>query len=416
MKILVVHNRYKERTGEDSVFDREAELLRAYNNQVSTWTVDNREISADTMLGKISLAKSTIWSHKANKELVSKLSDTNPDIVHVHNTLPLLSPSIFHACNEANVPVVHTMHNYRLVCPSNTLFRDGQTCEKCIEGTLLNSVQHGCYRQSRAQTAVVAAMLQYHRWINTWNHSVDGYIALSEFQKEKIAASGISKDKIYLKPNFIESIPQKEDKVEFGSYYLFVGRLIDEKGIELLLESYRRAKSNYKLIIMGPGYLKERVLQAVSENEQIEYVGIQSKENVLTWMRGAIALIFPSIWYECSPMSILESFSCSLPVICSNLGALSDIVVHKKTGYVFSPENIQELTNAILWIEDDKQYWVALKHSISQYISPIYFKSENYKRIIEIYSAVIEEYKHPRKRKHGNSDSDLRITLATKPN
>ncbi len=319
MKVLVVHNRYKDRTGEDSVFDREVSLLRSHSNQVDIWTVDNRAVKAGTALEKISLAKSTIWSRKANKELSEKLLEAKPDIVHVHNTLPLLSPSIFHACHRANIPVVHTLHNYRLICPSNTLFRDGQICEKCVSGTLLNSVRYGCYRSSRTQTAAVAAMLQYHRWINTWSHRIDGYIALSEFQKAKIVASGIAEDKIYIKPNFIESIPQETTKVEFGSYYLFVGRLIDEKGVQLLIEGYKKANSKYPLIIMGPGYLQEMVTQAALEDERIKYVGIQSKEDVLSWMKGAITLLFPSIWHECSPMTILEAFSCSLPVISVRL-------------------------------------------------------------------------------------------------
>ena len=397
MKVLVVHNRYKDRTGEDSVFDREVSLLRAHSNQVDIWTVDNRAVKAGTALEKISLAKSTIWSRKANKELSEKLLVAKPDIVHVHNTLPLLSPSIFHACHRANIPVVHTLHNYRLICPSNTLFRDGQICEKCVSGTLLNSVRYGCYRSSRTQTAAVAAMLQYHRWINTWSHRIDGYIALSEFQKTKIVASGIAEDKIYIKPNFIESIPQETTKVEFGSYYLFVGRLIDEKGVRLLIEGYKKANSKYPLIIMGPGYLQEMVTQAALEDERIKYVGIQSKEDVLSWMKGAIALLFPSVWHECSPMTILEAFSCSLPVICSSLGALLDMVEHQKTGYIFSPASAKELTEAIIWVENNKQSWLFLKQHIIQRISTTYFKEENYKRLIQIYEQVIRNYVYSRR-------------------
>lgn len=388
MKVLVVHNRYKDRTGEDSVFDREVDLLRSHGNHVETFTVDNREILDNTTAEKISLAKSTVWSYKSNNQIYKILSETEPHIVHVHNTLPLLSPSIFHACNKARVPVVHTLHNYRLICPSNTLFREGKVCEKCVSGTLINSVQHGCYRNSRVQTAVVAAMLQYHRWMKTWTRSINGYIALSEFQKMKVAALGIPKSKIYLKPNFIESTPKMVDSIKFGSYYLFVGRLIDEKGIALLIEGYEKSGSRYPLVITGPGYLREFVSRTTAKNDQIKYVGVQSKEEVLEWMKGAIALLFPSVWHECSPMSILEAYSCSLPVVCSRLGALPDMVSHKKTGYIIPQTTAQSLSEALLWVERNKQYWLSLKKNMTKNIKPIYFQDLNYRTLIGIYKHV----------------------------
>ncbi|MEM6450161.1 MAG: glycosyltransferase [Cyanobacteria bacterium P01_D01_bin.105] len=389
MKILIVHNRYKERTGEDAVFDRETKLLRAHGNQVNVWTVDNRDITTASSLDKIALAKSTISSSQTKRDIYKNLCSITPDIVHVHNMLPLISPSVFHACNQANVPVVHTLHNYRLVCPSNTLFRDGQICEKCISGSLLNSIRYSCYRDSRLQTAVVAAMLQYHRWIKTWENSVDGYIALSEFQREKILRLGIPRDKIYIKPNFIESIPPSKAKIEFGSYYLFAGRLIDEKGIYLLIEGYKKSESKYPLVIMGPGHLHSFVLKATSEDSRIQYVGIQSKQQVLDWMRKAIALLFPSIWFECSPMTILEAYSCSLPVVSTNLGAIPDMVKHKKTGFVTAQATAEEFSIAIQWIEQNLESWVSLKRDLSKYIDPIYFPSKNYQRIIETYKDVI---------------------------
>ncbi len=186
MKILIIHNRYKDRTGEDAVFDRETQLLKDRNHEVHLWMADNRDIQAGSIFKKIAIAKATIWSSHSYRKVLEKLQEIAPDIVHVHNTLPLLSPAIFHACNQAHIPVVHTLHNYRLVCPSNTLFRDGKICEKCTTGSLLNSIRYACYRGSYIQTVAVAAMLQYHRWIGTWKSKVDGYIALSEFQKLKL--------------------------------------------------------------------------------------------------------------------------------------------------------------------------------------------------------------------------------------
>lgn len=407
MKILIIHNRYKDRTGEDAVFDRETQLLKDKNHEVHIWIADNRDIQAGNILEKIAIAQATIWSSKAYRKVLEKLREVTPDIVHVHNTLPLLSPAIFHACNKARIPVVHTLHNYRLVCPSNTLFRDGKPCEKCTTSTLLNSVRYACYRNSHMQTAAVAAMLQYHRWIGTWKNRIDGYIALSEFQKLKLKCLDIPDEKIYLKPNFLENIHSQTDTPKFGSYYLFVGRLINEKGIRLLLESYQNTKTKYPLVIIGPGYLGSMVDSAAKKDPRIRYIGIQSKVEVLDWMKNAIALLFPSVWFECSPMTVLESLSCSLPVVCSDLGALPDMIKHKNTGYVCSPMTIESLTNAIYWIESNSQTWLSLKQNLPKSIDPIYFRDFNYVHLIKIYRSVIEKYNG-----YGISDVTIRETRA----
>lgn len=411
MKILIIHNRYKDRTGEDAVFDSETQLLKDRNHEVHIWTVDNRDIKSSSILEKIAIAKATVWSSKAYRQAFEKLRELAPDIVHVHNTLPLLSPAIFHACNKARIPVVHTLHNYRLVCPSNTLFRDGKICEKCTTGTLLNSVRHACYRNSYVQTAAVATMLQYHRWVGTWRSRIDGYIALSEFQKLKLKCLNIPDGKIYLKPNFLEKFHSQTDTFKFGLYYLFVGRLIDEKGIELLLESYQNTNTKYPLVIIGPGHLSSMVDSAAKKDPRIRYIGSQSKVEVLDWMKNAIALLFPSVWSECSPMTVLESLSCSLPVVCSDLGALPDMIRHQKTGYICSPITVKSLTNAIHWIESNSQAWLSLKKNLAESISPVYFRDFNYIHLIKIYSSVIEKYNG-----HGISDVTSRKTRTAAPN
>ena len=411
MKILVIHNRYRERTGEDSVFDREVKLLLSYGHTVHTWIVDNQAIQVNNAYRKLSLAVKTVWAGNSFREIFSNIIELKPDIVHVHNTLPLLSPTVFHACYKAHVPVVHTLHNYRLICPANTLFRDGNICEDCVDGSLLNSVIHSCYRDSRSQTATVAAMLQFHRACGTWKNKVSGYIALSEFQRAKLDHIGVPTDNIYIKPNFIEGKLKSKSSHKFGSYYLFVGRLIDEKGIQLLIEGYTSTSTKYPLIIMGPGYLEKIVVKAAASNPLIRYLGTQPKSEVLNWMENAIALLFPSVWYECSPMTILEAFSCSLPVVSSNIGAITDMVKHQKTGYVFSPASSQALTRAIQWIEQNSEIWLAMKRDLFQHINPVYFQAANYERLIEIYRSVIDKHNS-----QGSRDSTLRRTRAGRPN
>lgn len=411
MKILIAHNRYRERTGEDAVFDREVELLKSNGHDVTSWTVDNRDIKTEGFLRKFQLVKSTVWSQASYGDFLKRILGLQPDIVHVHNTLPILSPAVFHACSKAQIPVVHTLHNYRLACPSTSFFLSGEICEKCISSSLVHSIKHACYRDSRMQTAAVAAMLMYHRWKGTWGNKIDGYIALSEFQKSKLSHLGIAREKIYVKPNFIGGDFERLNAPKFGTYYLFVGRLIDEKGIQLLIDGYQRAETSYPLFILGPGYLKDKVVEASQMNSKIRYVGTQSKSDVLKWMKNAIALLFPSVWYECSPMTILEAYSCSLPVISTDFGAIPDMVQHRATGYIFSPAIPQELSDAIHWTEANPQRWIEIKRQLPEKIRPTFFEKENYKRLIEIYRAVTSKYTP-----YGNKEMSLRQALATNPN
>lgn len=390
MKILVVHNRYQNRAGEDSVFDKEVQLLQEHGNLVTTWTVDNRDIHLRGVLSQLYFAFNTVWSMSSYQTMRQKLREFQPDIVHVHNTLPLLSPAIFYASIAEQVPVIQTLHNYRLACPVGTFFRDGKVCESCLQFSLFQSIRYCCYRQSRLQTATVAIMLQVHRWLQTWQRVVDGYIALSQFQYQKLVEIGIPAHKIYLKPNFIEKITPIKNLDNFGSYYLYVGRLTAAKGIQLLLEGYSLANSNFPLILIGSGELESIVVQAAENNPLIRYVGQQSNPQVLEWMQGAIALIFPSIWYECLPTTILEAYSCSLPVIAADFGSVNEVVKPQKTGLLFSPLTPQTLATTIKQLEEQPQHWINLKTNLINVLNPLYFADLNYQKLVQIYQQTIK--------------------------
>ncbi len=392
MKILVVHNRYQIRAGEDAVFDKEVDLLQQYGHEVTTWVMDNQNIDSRGLFNKLSLGINTIWSWKSFQEMKRRINDFQPDIVHVHNILPLLSPSIFYACQSQKIPVIQTLHNYRLGCPVATFFREGQICEDCLEKSLWTGIKSACYRNSHLQTAIVAAMLQVHRYLGTWKNKVDGYIAVSQFLKNKAVKIGISETKIYVKPNFISLTFSSSKKIGFGSYYLYVGRLVEEKGILWLLETYKKINPKFPLIIIGQGDLSELVKDYDINNSMIQYVGVQSKEQVLEWMQGAIALIFPSLWYECCPLTIIEAYSQSLPVLGAKMGSMLELIHPKQTGLFFEKLNMESLKEQLIYIESDSERWVNIKKTLLSFIDPLFMQQYNNQYLIDIYLQVINKY------------------------
>ena len=201
MKIVLVHNTYLEQGGEDVVFWQERDLLRAAGHEVLEYQRFNSEMQHYSTLQRLTLIGRTVWSTASHRDFTELLQKERPDVVHVHNTFPLISPSILWACQEQKVPVIHTLHNYRLMCPGANFIRDGRPCEDCTRGSLLPSIVHGCYRGSRTQTAAVALMLAVHRNRKTWVEAVDHYIALTEFARNKFVENGIPAEKITVKAN-----------------------------------------------------------------------------------------------------------------------------------------------------------------------------------------------------------------------
>jgi len=291
MHILLVHNHYQQPGGEDAVFAAETSLLRQHGHGVIEYTEDNRRIN---QMNRVAVAAHTIWSRSSRRRLLDILRDTQCDVTHFHNTFLLISPSAYYACRKADVPVVQTLHNYRLPCPAATFYRDGHVCEDCLGKTLAwPGLVHGCYHGSRAHTAVVAAMLAIHRWLKTWQKQVDVYIALTEFSRRKFIEGGLPAEKIVVKPNFLDCDPGTRERN--GSYALFVGRLSPEKGVGTLLQAWRCLKE-IPLKIVGDGPLIDKV-QAFVQTQKLERVEVQggcTPGKVSTLMKGARFLVFPS--------------------------------------------------------------------------------------------------------------------------
>ena len=332
MRVLVAHNRYQQQGGEDVVAEDEISLLRAKGHEVDVLEEDNDNIGGWGSAAATAL--SCVYSSSSARAMRQKLDQFKPDLVHIHNFFPALSPSVHYACLKAGVPVVQTLHNYRLLCPASTFQRDGRICEDCL-GKLVPwpGVQHACYRQSRLASAAVANMLAVHRMLGTWRRAVTRFIALTEFGRRKFISGGLPQDKLMVKPNFVRLDPGVG--TGGGGYALFVGRLSAEKGVETLLAAWNQSSPTRALKIVGDGPLAPIVKDAALRNSAIEWLGLCSKETVLGMMAHAEALIVPSVWYEGFPLVVSEAYATGLPVIVSRIGGLPELVAEGRTGMLF---------------------------------------------------------------------------------
>lgn len=376
--ILSVHNHYRQPGGEDEVFANEARLLEQRGHSVVRYTEQNARIGS----GGFSTVRDAVWSQKSFEGLRST-AKAGFDIAHFHNTFPLISPSAYYAMRTMEIPVVQTLHNYRLLCPAATFVRDGNVCEACPDShSLLPAIRHRCYRDSRSATAAVATMLTVHRAAGTWKRLVNVYIALSEFARDKFVAGGLPAERVAIKPNFLSSDPGI-GKGE-GSYALFVGRLGEEKGVRVLANAWRRL-SGIPLVVAGKG-----PLEALEWPPGVTLAGHQSRQQVYALMRDARVLIFPSICYEGSPLTIIEALACGLPVIASDLGSIPEYVTHRKTGLLFQPSDNEDLIRNVRWAWEHPEELREMRAAARCEYEEKYTAERNYKILMEIYDRAIE--------------------------
>jgi glycosyltransferase involved in cell wall biosynthesis len=398
MKILLVHNTYQDRGGEDVVFVQERQLLESGGHQVVEYQRHNSEIKQYSKLRKISLLGRTVWAADSNRELGVLLRQTKPDVVHIHNTFPLISPSIYWACRNEQVPVVQTLHNYRLFCPGANFFRAGKTCEDCIGGNFWNGVRHGCYRNSRAETAPVALMLYVHHARKTWHRMVDRYIVLTGFARDRFVQAGLPPEKIVIKPNCVD--PDPGMKVEEGSYALCVGRVSDEKGVSTLIKAWRQLPRTCTLRVVGDGPARAKLQSEAAANgfSNITFLGQQPRQRVIEAMKGARFVVFPSELYENLPLTIIEAFACGTPVLASRLGAMSEIVEEGRTGRFFSAGNADELARVAAQAWEQPEQLRAMGKQARREYEDKYTAAANLQQLTEIYRGVIARRPAPLER------------------
>lgn len=384
MRILSIHSRYQIRGGEDEVCDAEKQLLEQKGHTVELYEDFNQRVSE---LGTVKSAVKTLWSQESYHQLKIRLGHGQFDLIHVHNFFPLISPSIYYAARSAGVPVVQTLHNYRLLCPSALMFRNQTVCEDCVgKAVPWPAVKYGCYRESRTASAAVAAMLTLHNHLQTWAHLVDRYIALTEFARQKFIEGGLPTDKILVKPNFVDFDPGIGHGT--GGYGLFVGRLSPEKGLDTLLEAWEKLQVPCSLKIVGDGPLLPLVQQAAQRSPKIEYLGRKSLPEVYDLLGDAMFLVVPSLWYETFGRVVVEAYAKGTPVLVSNLGAIAELVIPEQTGFHFQAGDSSSLAATVDRLLSQPQRLQHMRQQARNQFEKSYTAEKNYQQLMGIYQSV----------------------------
>jgi glycosyltransferase involved in cell wall biosynthesis len=381
-RVLIVHNAYQHRGGEDSVVDDEVKLLKKSGHTIEIYGRNNDEI-ANT--GKFALAQQTLWSRQSSQQLATAIREFQPEVIHVHNTFPLISPSIYWTATRMGVPVIQTLHNFRLLCPQAVFLREGMVCQDCLGKVPWRGAARACYRASMLESTVLASMITFHRAIGTWKNKVTRYIALNEFCRNKFIEGGLPGGRIVIKPNFVEMVAPQE-RIRTG--FLFVGRLSNEKGVDVLVGAAATAQTaSIRVAGSGPESLR---LAAVPN---LLALGGVSAEVVRDEMSRATALVLPSICFESFPRSLVEAFASRLPVIASRLGPITELVKDGVTGLLFEPGNAIDLADKMRWAQQHSDEMAAMGRNARKQYEVEFTADRNYRQLMSIYADAIAEVK-----------------------
>lgn len=400
MRFLFIHNTYQISGGEDLVFNNEVELLRQNGHIVDIYQLDNASIHS--FFSKIWTSINLVFSYGQFRKVIRRIESNRPDIIHVHNFFPLFTPSVFYAAKKMKVPIVHTLHNYRTVCPTAILMHEGKIEERSIKHSSWWALGKKAYRNSWIGSLALLIMVDVHKKIGTWQKKVDRFIALTDFSKAKFIEAGWPENKISVKANFInDPYPACAEVNRSGGYAIYLGRLSPEKGIEVLLEAWQHI--NFTLKIIGgddsdqvPNSLNLEVKPSsigAKSGTTPRFLGIKEKQEVFDLVKNADFVIMPSLWYETFGMVIIEAFACGTPVICSRLGSLVNLVEEGVTGIHFKAGNAQDLSKKVKWMISNPKEMRKMGENARQAYLENYTPEKNYAILMDIYHQAIEEAK-----------------------
>lgn len=345
MKVLVVHNRYRSEqpSGENNVVDQEVELLRSAGHDVGLFERRSDDIASMSLLGKATVPLRVPWNSAVRTYLVEQLRADRPDVVHIHNTFPLLSPSVVAACADARVPAVATLHNYGMVCPPGTLYRDGHVCTSCVGRQPLPAVQHGCYRGSRLATVPMALSTAANR--RRWWSGIARFFCISAAQRELLVSAGMPAETMLVKHNFVEDPARRRELP--GEHVLYLGRMTEEKGVRLLMSAWSRADVGMPLVLAGTGPLSDEVAAWASARSDVHYVGLRTKAECQELLARASAVVAPSVWLEAFGLVVVEAMAAGVPTVAPAHGAFPELVDDEVTGLLHTPGDADALATAL---------------------------------------------------------------------
>lgn len=386
MRIVVCHNYFRERGGEDKVFEEEVRLLIARGHDVATFVRHNDEIRSRS--ATVRVAMGSPWNRRGVEDLGDLVRKTRAEIVHFHNWFPQISPAGFYAARRGGAAVVQTLHNYRWACPKAIFFRDGMVCEECMGKRVpWPAVRHSCYRSSRVGSSVVTVTLGLHNILGTTHRVVDAFIAPGPFIKEKMVEAGLPGERIHIKPNFLSPDPGPGSGE--GGYMMYLGRLSPEKKVDTLLAAWTRLGRTVPLKVSGVGPLRSDVEAAARDDPSIEYLGFAPNDSLDGLLGDARALLFTSGTYESMPTTILEAYAKGTPVIASRLGAMLDLVEDGRTGWHVTPDDPEELARVVKVAFDPTLDVNPMRDAARKKYLMNYTPDRVYEKTLKVYQAAI---------------------------
>lgn len=389
MRVLVLHNYYQQSGGEDRVFESETALLEAQGHEVIRVVGSNAEITGQS---PIKVLCNALWNRSVADELRRLIKDHRPDIAHVHNVFSVLSPAVYHVLHNAGIPVVQTLHNYRLACPNARFMREGLDCTLCRGQTLAwPAIRYRCYQASFLSSIGMAATLTLHRLMKTWTRCVDLYMAPSNFVKHQMMASGLPASRIIMKPHFIAD--PGETSRQDRSYALFLGRLEQEKGILELINAWRHLPG-FPLHIAGDGPLRSIIENKLKDPAlgHVSLLGWMPRPEIETQLSHARFVVVPSLWKECFGLSAIEAFSYGIPVLASPNGSLPEIVQNRQNGFIVDPNNVSELVSRARSLYEDTPLWTKMAEGARKDYLSLYSPMIGYKALMDAYTLAIDNH------------------------
>jgi glycosyltransferase involved in cell wall biosynthesis len=408
MKVLMINSFHYLRGGGERCFFDLCELLEAHghetipfcmahpNNLASEYdryfpsTIDfPAELGKPGVMPKLHVMERVLYSRQAKQKVEQIIADTRPELVHIHGFIHEMSTSILPPLKAAGLPVVQTLHDYKLVCPNTTFVSRGRVCENCKGHRYYNVVRHRCKRSSLSASFLAGLEMYFHEFFRLYEPNVDLFISPSRFLRDKLVEHGVKKP-IVTVSNFINSAGiQAHYRPE--NYFVYAGRLVNVKGVLTLLEAMRHLKTDAPLHLAGAGELEEEAKWFVADHElnNVRFLGHLDTPELRRLLQRAVFTVVPSEWYENYSMTVIESLTCGTPVIGAATGGIPEQVLDGRTGLLFEPGNARQLAQKMQFLLDHRREAIQMGRNGRQQIESANSPQLHYEQTIAIYQQLL---------------------------